>query len=41
MDSLATPDSDSEANSLVLVAHGASGDLEKLAELKIRRLILI
>ncbi|CUA78383.1 hypothetical protein RSOLAG22IIIB_07043 [Rhizoctonia solani] len=34
--SLATPDSESIANSLVLVGHNISGDLERLAELKIK-----
>ncbi|CAE6486720.1 unnamed protein product [Rhizoctonia solani] len=34
--SLATPDSESVANSLVLVGHNISGDLERLAELKIK-----
>ncbi|KIM31759.1 hypothetical protein M408DRAFT_39522, partial [Serendipita vermifera MAFF 305830] len=36
VDSLASPDSDSQANELVLVAHGISGDLERLSDLKIR-----
>ncbi|QRV80025.1 hypothetical protein RhiJN_08040 [Ceratobasidium sp. AG-Ba] len=34
--SLATPDSESVANSLVLVGHNISGDLERLTELKIK-----
>ncbi|KAG9074742.1 hypothetical protein FS749_013666, partial [Ceratobasidium sp. UAMH 11750] len=34
--SLATPDSESVANSLVLVGHNISGDLDRLAELKIK-----
>ncbi|KAF8595836.1 hypothetical protein BDV93DRAFT_85911 [Ceratobasidium sp. AG-I] len=34
--SLATPDSESVANSLVLVGHNISGDLERLAEMKIK-----
>ncbi|CAE6454899.1 unnamed protein product [Rhizoctonia solani] len=34
--SLATPDSESVANSLVLVGHNISGDLERLGELKIK-----
>lgn len=34
--SLATPDSESVANSLVLVGHNISGDLERLADLKIK-----
>jgi hypothetical protein len=33
--SLASPDSEITANSLVLVAHGASGDLSRLEEMKI------
>ncbi|KAG8734760.1 hypothetical protein FRC10_011457, partial [Ceratobasidium sp. 414] len=35
--SLATPDSESVANSLVLVGHNISGDLDRLAELKISK----
>lgn len=34
--SLATPDSESVANSLVLVGHNISGDLDRLADLKIK-----
>jgi len=34
--SLASPDSETTANSLVLVAHGAHGDLSRLEEMKIR-----
>ncbi|PVF96103.1 hypothetical protein CPB86DRAFT_787394 [Serendipita vermifera] len=34
-DSLSSPESDNQANEMVLVAHGASGDLERLSELKI------
>lgn len=33
--SLASPDSDSQSNDLVLVGHGIAGDLKKLEELKI------
>ncbi|KAG9084058.1 hypothetical protein FRC06_004252 [Ceratobasidium sp. 370] len=35
--SLATPDSESVANSLVLVGHNISGDLDRLADLKISK----
>ncbi len=35
--SLATPESDSSPNELILVAHGVSGDLERLNDLKISR----
>lgn len=34
--SLASPDSDSQSNDLVLVGHGIAGDLKKLEELKIK-----
>lgn len=34
--SLASPESETTANSLVLVAHGASGDLSRLEEMKIK-----
>jgi len=34
--SLATPDSETTANEVILVAHGISGDLERLADLKIK-----
>ncbi|CAG7853858.1 SubName: Full=Uncharacterized protein {ECO:0000313/EMBL:CCA70136.1} [Serendipita indica DSM 11827] len=36
IDSLASPDSQTQANDLVLVAHGISGDLKRLNELQIR-----
>ena len=37
VDSLASPDSETQPNDMVLVAHGVSGDLERLSELKIRK----
>lgn len=37
IDSLASPDSETQPNDMVLVAHGVSGDLERLSELKIRK----
>ncbi|KAJ7598619.1 hypothetical protein C8J56DRAFT_914532 [Mycena floridula] len=34
--SLASPDSETSSNNLVIVAHGASGDLQRLEEMKIK-----
>jgi hypothetical protein len=36
--SLSSPDSDTKANDLVIVAHGAHGDLKRLTEMGISQL---
>ena len=36
IDSLASPESETRINDLILVAHGAAGDLERMVEMKIR-----
>jgi hypothetical protein len=39
LSSLAAPDSETTANEMILVGHGISGDLERLADLKISKAI--
>ena len=36
--SLSSPDSDTKANDLVIVAHGAHGDIKRMAEMGISQL---